>query len=59
MGESVENSLNERSSAISQELQNSLQSKDQYFHELFHEHEKQFSLKNLFQKLSRIQVHRK
>jgi hypothetical protein len=50
MGESVENSLNERSSAISQELQNSLQSKDQYFHELFHEHEKQFSLKNLFQK---------
>lgn len=50
MGESVENSLNERSFAISQELQNSLHSKDQFFHELFHEHEKQFSLKNLFHK---------
>ena len=50
MGESVENSLNERSFAISQELQNSLQAKDQFFHELFQEHQKQFSLKNLFQK---------
>ena len=50
MGESVENSLNERSFAISQELQNSLHSKDQFLHEIFHEHQKQFSLKNLFQK---------
>jgi F0F1-type ATP synthase membrane subunit b/b' len=50
MGESVENSLNERSDAISQELQNSLQSKDQFLNELLQEHKKQFSLKNLFQK---------
>jgi F0F1-type ATP synthase membrane subunit b/b' len=50
MGESVKNSLNERSLGISQELENSLQVKNQFFHELFHEHQKQFSLKNLFQK---------
>ena len=50
MGESVKNSLNERSLAISQELENSLQVKNQVFQELFHEHQKQFSLKSLFQK---------
>ena len=50
MGESVKNSLNERSLAISQELENSLQVKHQFFQELFQEHQKQFSLKNLFQK---------
>ena len=50
MGDSVETSLNERSLAISQELQNSLHSKNQFFHELFHEHYKQSLLKNLFQK---------
>ena len=50
MGESVKNSLNERSLAISQELENSLQVKNQVFQELFQEHQKQFSLKSLFQK---------
>ena len=50
MGESVKNSLNERSFAISQELETSLQVKNQFFQELFQEHEKQFSLKSLFQK---------
>jgi len=50
MGDSVKNSLQERSLAISQELENSLQVKDQFFKELLQEHEKQFSLKNLFQK---------
>jgi len=43
MGESIENSLNERSLAISQELENSLQVKDQLLQELFQEHQKQFS----------------
>ena len=50
MGESVTNSLNERSLAISQELENSLHVKNQFFQELFQEHHKQFSLKSLFQK---------
>jgi len=49
MGESIENSLNERSLAISQELENSLQVKDQLLQELFQEHQKQFSFQKLFQ----------
>lgn len=50
MSHSIESSLNERSLAISQELENSLQTKDHYIHEIFHEHEKQSCLKELFQK---------
>jgi len=49
MGESIENALNERSVAISQELQNSLHVKDQLLQELFQEHQKQFSFQKLFQ----------
>lgn len=50
MSESVEKSLNERSFAISQELQNSLNSREEFLRELYHEHQKQLSLKSFFQK---------
>ena len=50
MSESIEKSLNERSLAISQELQNSLNSREEFLRELFHEHQKQLSLKSFFHK---------
>ncbi len=50
LSDSVENSLNERSLAIYNELQNSFQLKEQFLKELLEEHKKQLSLKNLLNK---------
>ena len=47
LSDSIENSLNERSLAIYNELQNSLQLKEQFLKELLEEHKKQLSLKNI------------
>jgi len=50
LSDSVESSLNERSLAIYNELQNSVQLKEQFLKELLEEHKKQLSLKNLLNK---------
>ena len=54
LSDSVENSLNERSLAIYNELQNSLQLKEQFLKELLEEHKKQLSLKNLLNTLNQF-----
>ena len=59
LSEQVENSLNERSLAIANELQNSLMLKEQFKKELLNEHKKQLSLKNLlntFHKFSHNEI---
>ena len=59
LSDSVENSLNERSLAIYNELQNSFQLKEQFLKELLEEHKKQLSLKNLlnvFNKFSSYEI---
>jgi len=54
LNQSIQDSLNERSTAIYNELQNSLQIKEYLLKELLEEHKKQLSIKNLLNTLNKF-----
>lgn len=55
-GESIKNSLNERSQVIAQELQNFYNLKEQLILELIEEHQKQLSIHSLIKKVGQFSV---
>jgi hypothetical protein len=57
LSDTIENSLNERSLAIYNELQNSFQLKEEFLKELLEEHKKQLSLKSILNTFNQFSSH--